>query len=192
MIMNTSAFIQRLNKTKILSIKLSNLLTEGMRINRFDANEIFLSPGSYPTAIYFIHSGIVRGSIEGHSEKITTWFKKEGDLILPVGLFNQQTSEEYLHAIVKTSVIQLPLKHINHVLENYPELRELWVLLLAELLAESNYREKLLRMPAAKDRYNYIAQNEDFVLKRVPHYMIASYLSVTKETFSRLHKGLSY
>ncbi|WP_158826962.1 Crp/Fnr family transcriptional regulator [Mucilaginibacter lacusdianchii] len=161
-------------------------------MNRFETNEIFLSPGNYASALYFIQTGLVRGSIEASADKMTTWFKKEGDLIIPAGLFNQHPSEEYFNAVIKTTVLQLPLKHINQVLETTPEFRELIILLLLESLAEGQQREKLLRMPAAKDRYNYLAKHEDYILKRVPHYLIASYLNVTKETFSRLHKGLSY
>jgi CRP-like cAMP-binding protein len=66
------------------------------------------------------------------------------------------------------------------------------VLLSNEKLMEGQYREKLLRIPSARDRYDFLAIHEDFVLKRIPHYLIASYLNVTKETFSRLNKGLAY
>lgn len=189
---DAAAFIQRLNRTKTLSLKLSNALMEGFRTNRFEAQETFLSPGSYAGAIYYIQSGLVRGAIEGPEEKMTTWFKQEDDLLLPQGLFNQQPSDQYISAVSKTSLLTLSYKHWQNVIQTFPEALELAVLLMAETMTEAQYREKLLRIPAAKDRYNYLLEHEAFVLKRVPHYMIASYLNVTKETFSRLHKGLSY
>ena len=67
---DAAAFIQRLNRTKTLSIKLSNALMEGFRTNRFEAQETFLSPGNYAGSIYYIKSGLVRGAIEGPEEKI--------------------------------------------------------------------------------------------------------------------------
>lgn len=189
---DAAAFIQRLNRTKTISLKLSNTLIEGLRINRFEAQETFLSPGNYAGSIYYIQNGLVRGAIEGPIGKMTTWFKQENDLIVPQGLFNQQPSEEYLSAVSKTALLTLPYKHVQKVAQSFPETLELVLLLLAETVLASQYREKLLRIQAAKDRYNFLSENEGFILKRIPHNMIASYLNVTKETFSRLHKGLPY
>ncbi|QKJ28408.1 Crp/Fnr family transcriptional regulator [Mucilaginibacter mali] len=191
--MNSAAdFIHRLNRTKTLSLKLSNLLMEAFRINRFEAQETFLSPGNHASCIYFIESGLVRGAIEGPVEKLSTWFKRDGDIIVPHGLVNQQPSEEYISAVFKTTLIALPFKNLQKISETVPEAMELMILLMAETASELHYREKLLRIPTAKDRYSYLNANEDFILKRVPQYLVASYLNVTKETFSRLHKGLPY
>ena len=186
------AFIQRLNRTKTLSQKLSTALMSGLKINKYEANETFVSPGNFATAIYFIQTGLVRGAIEGPKEKNTTWFKQDGDLIVPQGLFNQQPSEEYISVIVNTTLLAIPLTHIQNVLESNPELIELIIFLIAESKKESHYREKLLRMPTAKDRYKFLIKNEDYILKRIPQYFIASYINVSKETFSRLHKRRSY
>ncbi len=189
---DAAGFIQRLNRTKTLSLKLSNLLTEAFRANRFEAQETFLSPGNHASSIYYIESGLVRGAIEGPADKITTWFKQDGDLILPQGLISQQPSEEYISVVTKTNLIALPYKHLKKIGETMPEAMEMLILLTAESAMEAQYREKLLRLPTAKDRYNFLSENEDFVLKRIPNYLAASYLNVTKETFSRLHKGLPY
>lgn len=189
---DSAAFIQRLNRFKPLSLKLSSSLTDGIRVNRFEAQETFLSPGNYAAAIYFIQSGIVRGAIEGEAERMTTWFKQEGDLVIPQNVFNQQASEEYISAIAKTTVLAIPIKHVQKIMETSSEMMELVISLILESHTEGRYREKLLRIPAAKDRYSFLATHENFILKRVPHYLIASYLNVTKETFSRLHKGLAY
>ncbi|MEZ2338329.1 MAG: Crp/Fnr family transcriptional regulator [Chitinophagaceae bacterium] len=190
---DSAAFVQRLNRTKSITLKLANALMEGLRVNRFDAQETFISPGNLPSSLYFIQSGIVRGSIEGESDKMTTWFKQEGDIIIPQGLFNQRAGEEYISAVsAKTVLLALPINHIQKVLESYPEAKELFILLISETTLNGQYREKLLRISAAKDRYAFLSKHEDFILKRIPHYLIASYLNVTKETFSRLHKGLDY
>lgn len=189
---DSAAFIKRLHQTKPLSLKLSDALSEGVRVNRFDAQEVFLSPGNYANSIYFIHSGIVRGAIEGSAEKMTIWFKKEGDLILPAGLFTHAPHEEYVSVVTKTTALTLSFTFIQQLSERFPELVQLFLLLYGEMIRQFQYREKLLRIPAARDRYDFLAKHEDFILKRIPHYMVASYLNVTRETFSRLNKGLPY
>lgn len=185
-------FIQRLHQTKSLNMKMKDLLFEGIRKNKLDAGETFVSPGNHPNSIYYIQSGVVRGAIEGPQEKLTTWFKQEGEIIIPQGVFTQKGSDEYVNAVIKSTLLSISLSHIYKVIGSHPELTALMLLLVDEKTKEGQQREKLLRFPAAKDRYNFLVKNESYILRRVPHYLIASYLNVTKETFSRLHKGLSY
>jgi CRP-like cAMP-binding protein len=189
---DSSAFIERVNRTAKLSPPLSNILFEGVRINRFEPQETLLSPGNYANSIYFVQSGVVRGAIEGKKDKVSTWFKQEGSIIIPQGLFNDKPSDEYIGAVINTTLLSIPLKHIQKVMISHPEMTEIILLLIAEFSSESHYREKLLRIPSAKGRYDFLSRNEEFILKRVPHFMIASYISVSTETFSRLHKGLPY
>ena len=185
-------FFQRLTRTKALSIKLKDALTEVIRINKFEAQESFLSPGNYANSLYYIQSGMLRGSIEGENEKITTWFKQEDEIVLPQGIISGQPGEEYVSAVIKTTLLSISVNHLRRIMHTFPEMNELFILLMEEKHNQDQYRERMLRIPAAKERYNYLLKHEGFILKRVPHYLIASYLNVTKETFSRLHKGLSY
>lgn len=187
-----TAFSQRLNQFKTLSIKLKDAINEGIRTNRFEANETFISPGNFPGSIYYIYSGIVRGAVEGPTEKTTTWFKKEGDIIIPQGMLTQQASDEYVTCVVNTMVLSLSFTHLQRLINGFAETNELLLLLLNEKIREGNYRENMLRIQAAKDRYQLLLEHEDYILKRVPQYLVASYLNVTKETFSRLNKGLPY
>lgn len=187
-----AAFIERLNQTKTLPNKLKEALFEGIHRNRFESSETFVSPGNFPGSIYFIKSGMVRGSIEGPKVKITTWFKQEGDIIIPQGVYQQQPSGEYISSIMKTTLLSLSITHLNKVIAAHPETVELLLLLMNEKADEGVYRERMLRITSAKERYNYFIERESHVLKRVPHFLIASYLNITKETFSRLNKGMSY
>ena len=123
---------------------------------------------------------------------MSTWFKQENDILIPSGAFNQHSSEEYLSAVSHTTLLALPVKHLQQMAESAPEVNELIIRLLTESQSQGQYREALLRIPTAKERYAFLARHEDFILKRIPHHLIASYLNVTKETFSRIHKGLAY
>jgi CRP-like cAMP-binding protein len=189
---DSSAFIERVNRTAKLSLPLSNILFEAVRINRFEPQETLLSPGNYASSIYFVQSGVVRGAIEGKKDKVSTWFKQEGSIIIPQGLFNEKPSDEYISPVISTTLLSIPFKHIKKLMTGHPDMIELIVLLMAEVMAESHYRIKLLRVPSAKGRYDLLSKNEDFILKRVPHNLIASYINVSNETFSHLNKGLPY
>jgi len=57
---DSAAFVKRLNRTKPVPVKLSSALMDGLRINRFEAQETFISPGNYPSSLYYIESGLSR------------------------------------------------------------------------------------------------------------------------------------
>lgn len=192
MMIDFAAFIERLNQTKPINNKLRDALFGGIHRNRFEGSETFVSPGNYPGSIYYIQSGLVRGSIEGPQDKITTWFKREGDIIIPQGILQQRPSEEYISAVMKTTLLSVSVNHLNKITQTHPEVNDLLLLLINEKANEGHYRERMLRITGARERYNYFLKSEAYVLNRVPHFLIASYLNVTKETFSRLNKGLSY
>ena len=141
MMIDQAAFIERLDRAKSLGLKAKAAIAEGIRTNRFEGQEVFLSPGNFANAIYFIQHGLIRGAIEGREGKLSTWFKQEGDLILPQGIFNQKPSEEYISAINRTVVSVLPLKHLRKVAESFPEVYELIIAMLSEYLKDGQYRE---------------------------------------------------
>ncbi|UOE47846.1 Crp/Fnr family transcriptional regulator [Mucilaginibacter sp. SMC90] len=185
-------FIKRLADTKEISPAVIAAITEKARFNRYEALETILSPGHNPAAIYYIQSGIIRGAFEGEKDRITAWFQKEGELVIPPNLFNQTAGEEYIISVTKVEVITVPLIHILKVAEKYDEAATLMMMLSLEVSIAGRYRESLLRLSSARARYNLMKIKEPYLTLQIPHYLIASYLNITKETFSRIHKGLPY
>ncbi|SEO09398.1 cAMP-binding domain of CRP or a regulatory subunit of cAMP-dependent protein kinases [Mucilaginibacter gossypiicola] len=184
--------INRLTITKDISPAIITAITEKARFNRYEALETILSPGNYPTSIYYIQSGIIRGAFEGEKDRMTAWFQKEGELVIPPNLFNNSAGEEYVISVTKVEVLTIPFAHLMHIAEKYSEAASLMIMLSLEVSIAGRYRESLLRLGSAKARYNLMKIKEPYLTLQVPHYLIASYLNITKETFSRIHKGLPY
>jgi CRP-like cAMP-binding protein len=187
-----TAFTNRINELRPVSFKLTDVMSQALRVNRLEAQEILLSPGHLPNALYYVESGMIRGASDGPNGKISTWFMAEGAFLLPPSLFTKQPIDEYISAIVKTTLLVLPLIQLERILTEFSQAQELIILMQEDARRHAQYRERMLRIPAARDRYLYMANQEPFLLRRVPHYLIASYLNVTRETFSRLNRGLPY
>lgn len=189
---DSRAFIESISQIKIIPVKLAESLTASLMINRLEAGETFLSPGNHARGLYFIQNGLLKGSLDGTKGKITTWFRQDGDLLLPQSLFNRQDSLEYVSTVTESTLYVLPLSQLKKLMTAFPDAAELFLLMAWKAIRQGQYREYLLRIPAAKDRYNHFVEHEGYLLKQTPHHLIASYLNVTPETFSRIHKGLPY
>src|ERR1700754_2178851 len=75
-----------------LSDDLRDHLQSILRMQRFSKKEFLLRNGNTSKQIYFIETGLVRCFYVRDGEEISSWFMKEGDVIISVESFFQQTS----------------------------------------------------------------------------------------------------
>lgn len=61
-------------------------------------------------------------------------------------------------------------------------------LILENVLVERIKRETTLLLKDYDERFHDLVMNNKRILDRVPNYMIATYLNMTPETFSRVKK----
>ena len=191
-LMNSEKFITVLNQISPLKKHLTDVLVSEMREIHFHARDILIHPGQIPAGLYFIDKGISRGYENGSKNKMSRWFRHEGELLILQGLFVQIQSEEYVEFVSSSTLLLVPVSILLKSIETVPGMSELCLALLEDSISKARKRELLLRIPEAKARYNFLAENESYLLREVPYHLIASYLNITKETFSRIHKGMRY
>lgn len=84
---------------------------------------------------------------------------------MPQGLFHQHASEEYITAITKTTLLAISTNHLRKVMVSFPQAADVVILIMEESLRQGQHRETMLHIPAAKDRYAFLAQHEPYILK---------------------------
>ena len=66
-----------------------------------------------------------------------------------------------------------------------------WNNMLSSFILKKEKKEIALLRDSATQRYLQFLENFPGVLNEIPHYYIASYLSISPETLSRIRKSIS-
>ena len=158
----------------------------------------FLKKGEYLVkenkacdTISFISRGIFVSYFNGDTKKRVRGFFTEGNYISDYRSFlTRQPATTAVQAAEDCEVLQISQKQLE---ECYAlgKAYEKW----GRKMAEQSYvavfdRIQALSLLTYKERYLLLQQENPAILQRVPQYMIASYLGITPEAFSRLRKNI--
>ncbi|PCH99775.1 MAG: hypothetical protein COB81_10235 [Flavobacteriaceae bacterium] len=109
-----------------------------------------------------------------------------------IGSFVTQTPADYnIQCIEDTEVIQFFYDNQEELLQDIPKLERLFRKMLEKALVASQKRIVRNFSLTAKERYLKFSELYPIMEQRVPQYMIASYLGITKEFLSRIKRQLA-
>ncbi|WP_192822762.1 Crp/Fnr family transcriptional regulator [Rufibacter sp. LB8] len=155
---------------------------------RLRKGQLLLVPGHASQSIYFLESGLVRGYSSGDGFEYTRWFAHEGEFLLPDGCFHGAASTEYVEVLEETLAYALPLRQMESLLAEIPQVAHLFLKLLEEKALQGRRREEMLRIASAAERYRYLQSTRQEVVRRVNQEMMASYLNLSPKHLSRLRR----
>jgi CRP/FNR family transcriptional regulator, anaerobic regulatory protein len=164
-----------------------NYFASTLKLRKVAKKELLLKAGHVCRNIYFIKKGLVRCFYTNKSVEVSSWFMKEGDLIISVESFFQQTpSKENIHVLEDCIVYSMEYAELQYLYRNYLECNYIGRVLTEKYYTLSEQRISALRMPLVSDRYKYLMDNQPELIQRVPSKYIASYLRVTEQSLSRI------
>jgi len=100
-------------------------------------------------------------------------------------------SHYFLEAITPSRLIRIKKEEYDQFFEKYPEFNEWGRIAHQELLIGRVQREVELITLTAKERFDVFMERCPDKLLEIPQKMIASYLNMTPETFSRMRASIS-
>jgi len=137
--------------------------------------------------IYFIQKGLVRCFYTKDEKDISSWFMKEGDVIVSVeSFFSQTVSYENIQALEDCMIYYLSYDDLQIAYNTFPEFNFIGRVLTEKYYKLSEQRLYSLRMQRAFEKYQYLLVNFPQLIQRVPSKYISSYLGITEETLSRI------
>jgi CRP-like cAMP-binding protein len=149
--------------------------------------KFILRQGHICENIYFVEKGLVRCFYVKDEKEISSWFMAEGDVIASVeSFFNQTTSYESIQALEDCTLYYLSYKEMQYAYREFPEFNVIGRVLVERYYKLSEQRLYSLRMQRAFEKYHYLLENFPQLIQRVPSKYLASYLSITEETLSRM------
>jgi CRP-like cAMP-binding protein len=152
--------------------------------------EILFEQGGSDNNLYFIVKGVVKTSFKYNNEKISSMYFGEGEGITNVDPASIPVDEWLVfEAVTPVTTIYIEYSSFAELMNEFPEVREMHVGNYAATLIKYEQRLRSLLCHSAKDRYRQFIEQYGEHISYFTQKDIASYLSITPETLSRLKKN---
>ena len=153
--------------------------------------DFLLKAGRICTARYFVVKGCLRlyyidskGNEQIIHFGLDNWWITEYD-----SLINQKPSNIYIQAIENTEILTLNQTSFEKLTLEIPKINTLFRIIMEKTFIASQRRMEYMLSYSGKELYQkFVSQNPQF-LQRVPQYMIASYLGMTPEFYSKIRSN---
>src|SRR5450432_3278457 len=111
-----------LNSIYPLSNGLNEYLTETLKSLEISKKDFVLKQGHICYNIYFISKGLVRCFYIKDDKDVSSWFMREGDVMISVeSFFNQSISYESIQALEDCVLHYLSYKELQYAYKHFPE-----------------------------------------------------------------------
>lgn len=128
--------------------------------------------------LYFISSGLVKGTITYHEDFLTLWIMESGFLI----------SGETIESIKDTKAFSLNLRKVAKLTKDNPELYKVLLEIYEDCLIEGKKRELMLRIKNAKKRYAYFKENYPELSEILTTDQTADFINIDRKYFYSILK----
>lgn len=176
-----------LNSIHPLSQEAKDYLHENLKRLEVPRKKFILRQGRICYNIYFVQTGLLRCFYIKNDKEINSWFMKEGDVIVSVeSFFDQTPGYENIQVLEDCVLYYIDYNELQYLYNNCPEFNFVGRALIEKYYKLSEQRLYSLRMQKAAEKYSFMMNNFPHIIQRVPSKYIASYLGITEETLSRI------
>lgn len=155
-------------------------------------NGFLLKEGSHCDFWGFIDTGLVRVySFTDTGEEYTNGFVREDGFITEsVSFYTQSVSTENMQALEDTLLMCIDFATLQQLYDRFPAFDKFARILLEQRLVGLKRRILYRVQLDAQSRYLHFLETQPDLMQRVPLKYIASYLSITDSTLSRIRRKL--
>jgi CRP-like cAMP-binding protein len=189
-----AALIQEIKKHIDLTTEDEELITTAFRYKKVKRNQVLVQPPDIAMYEHFVVSGcLVQYYLDDNGIQHTLLFAPEGwwTTDLPSFLTGQE-SKYHIEALEDSELLIISKQLLDKLLVKIPLLNNFFRVLYQNAVMAQE--ERLLNVLSTKveERYLRFVKKYPHLQNRIPQYLIASYLGVTPEFFSkvksRIHK----
>ncbi len=139
--------------------------------------------------VSFINKGLVRLYYVADGKEICVGFEKDlGYVSEYTSFLTQQPSALNIKALEDCEMLNLSFDDLQLLYKTNPVFEQFGRKIAEQLyIGYSTYNIRLLSL-SPEEHYQWIIDNQPYIIQRVPQYMIASYIGVSPEHLSRIRK----
>jgi len=168
------------------------LLISKVRYRRYLKNQFIVQQGDVCKYSNFIITGCTKTFyVNTNGQEHIINFAIENWWTSDLGSFITQTPADFnTQCIENTKVIEFTYENLEFLYKEIPKLERFFRKVIEKAFVASQKRILRNFNLTAKERYLVFKNTYPKIEQRVPQYMIASYLGITKEFFSKIKKQL--
>lgn len=190
--MNNKPLLDYIKKYIALTVEEEAILLSKIVHRNYLKDQYIVQQGDVCTSICFIISGCTKTFyMDKEGQEHIVMFSVEDWWTSDIGSFISQTPSDYnVQCIENTELIQFTYDALEELYAEIPKLERLFRKIVERAFAASQKRIIRSFSLSAKERYIIFKENHPKIEQRVPQYMIASYLGITKEFLSKIKRQL--
>ena len=148
--------------------------------------EALIDAGEYDPDVYFVASGLIRGTFMDKTSERTAGFALPGRLLISFHCFYEQDASYYrFEACVPSKVVRIPSAVFRMMTEKYHQFA-LWVMEANQnQLYHAELKNRLISGDA-KERLRQLIEGWPEIILKVSSKHLASYLGITEVHLSRI------
>jgi len=169
------------------------LLTENSKPRKVPKNTILLHEGEVCRSFVFLKDGITRHYFTDRKGNDVTKNFSTGPATFMYSISSFITQEPGIvqcETLSDVVLYEIDFQNFQKLLET-PVFSDFWSKKLSKFIVKKENKEISLLRDDATTRYNTFLKDFPGLLNKIPHYYIASYLSISPETLSRIRKTIS-
>ncbi|MDZ4809663.1 MAG: Crp/Fnr family transcriptional regulator, partial [Bacteroidota bacterium] len=157
-----------------------------IKIRKFAKNELLTKAGEVENYFNFIIKGLIRKYYQKGKHEINTQISTEGYIIHSQESFHMRSPSEYsIVTIEPSTVVSISYEDLESVFDKSKKMEHLGRLVITHtMMLKDRWQTQLLKMTPRERFLNFVTRNPE-LMQRVPQKLLASYLNIKPETFSR-------
>lgn len=190
--MNNKPFLDYINKYINLSVDEEAILLSKIVQRNYLKDQYISQQGDICKSVNFIISGCTKTFyLDAEGQEHIVMFSIEDWWTSDLGSFITQTPADFnVQCIENTKLIQFTYDKLEELYKEIPKLERLFRKIVERAFVASQKRIIRNFSLTAKERYQIFKKTYPKIEQRVPQYMIASYLGITKEFLSKIKSQL--
>jgi CRP-like cAMP-binding protein len=159
-----------------------------LEIRRFEKKTVLVHQGEVDNYLNVVIKGLIRKYVpQSNKGEVTLQLATEGHFVQSEISFHHRTkSEVVLETLEPTTVVSIHYDKMKKALDTIPAIEELGQAIIKFMFIKKDARYFDQLNKSTRERFLEYIQNRPHMLQRVPQKVLASYLNIKPETFSRL------
>lgn len=187
------AFVKFINSYVSLAPEEETILLSKVSYRKYLKGQYVVQQGDICKYSGFVISGVTRTFyVDDEGQEHIIMFSMENWWASEIGSFVTQTPSDYnVQCIENTELVQLSYSDQEELFKAIPKMERFFRLILEKAFVASQKRIVSNFSMSAKDRYLQFKTEYPELEQRIPQYMVASYLGITKEFLSKIKSKLA-